>query len=298
MRYTATAIFHKQCNLGEGPLWDERSSSLYALDCMGKTLYQMRSNGDLLNEWRLPHTPASFVLNEAGEILMAYRRGLAIVSPSASISEHAIACSVDFEREIFNDGKCDPSGRFWVGTMDRWVGVPGRESTTSVGAIYCMGSDLAVKRVAAGVSLSNGFAWSPDGKYMYHCDTRAQKITRWEYGAANGVISSPSIFVDFSERHGRPDGCTIDSEGGVWVAEIGASKIVRFNESGVETDEVVVPTTRPTSAIFGGPDFRTLYVTSMRNGLTPEQLEAEPLAGSIFAVSLPIPGMKEPRFRG
>ena len=71
MRYTATVILNKQCILGEGPLWDERSSSLYALDCMGKTLYQMRPSGDLLNEWRLPHTPASFVLNEAGEILMA-----------------------------------------------------------------------------------------------------------------------------------------------------------------------------------------------------------------------------------
>ena len=277
--------------LGEGPLWDKQTNRLYALDCMGKKLFCHEKSGPPSDTWSLPRTPGSFAMRQDGGMLMAYRRGLALIEPGTTKLEDVPTPHIDFTKEIFNDGKCDRNGRFWTGTMDFNIKEP-------VGALYRVDPDLSVHRMDTGITLSNGIGWSPDNRAMYFCDSRPGQIWAYDYDLASGAIANRRLFVDFKGRKGRPDGCTVDAEGGLWVAEISASKVVRFDPSGKEVSHVELPVSRPTSVMFGGPDLRTLFITSMKNGLTPEELGREPLAGNVFAADVGVAGFAEPCFAG
>ena len=192
---------------------------------------------------------------------------------------------------VFNDGKCDRRGRFWTGTMDR-------ETHRPLGALYRVDTDFSVHRMDGGVTLSNGMGWSPDDRTMYYCDSRPGVVHAYDYDIATGGIANKRLFIDFRERGGHPDGCTVDAEGGLWIAEIGAGRVVRFDPSGREVATVKLPVTRPTSVAFGGPGLRTLFVTSMRLGLTEAETAAQPDAGCIFAAEPGMAGLPEPRFAG
>jgi len=283
-------VFGTPSVLGEGPLWDAETGCLFALDCMSRKLFRVGPNGQP-ETWVLPRTPGSFALRKAGGVLMAYRRGLALIEPGTPKLEDVPTPEIDFSVEIFNDGKCDRQGRFWTGTMDREVKEP-------FGALYRVDPDLKVHRMADGITLSNGIAWSPDDRTMYHCDSRPGMIWAWDYDIDAGTISNRRLFVDFAGRKGRPDGCTVDSEGGLWVAEISAGQVVRFDPAGRETASVRMPVSRPTSVMFGGPDLRTLFVTSMQHGLSKEEAAQEREAGCIFATRVGVAGLPEPRFGG
>ncbi|MBS0640632.1 MAG: SMP-30/gluconolactonase/LRE family protein, partial [Proteobacteria bacterium] len=197
----------------------------------------------------------------------------------------------DFMKDVFNDGKCDRRGRFWVGTMDR-------ETTHPIGALYRIDPDLTVHRMADGITLSNGIAFSPDDRTLYHCDSEPGVVWAYDYDIESGSIANRRVLVDFAGRKGHPDGCTIDAEGGLWVAEIGAGQIVRFDAAGRETGLIAVPVTRPTSVIFGGADLRTMFVTSMQFALSDEEKAQQPLAGSVFSVNVGVAGIPEVRFAG
>jgi L-arabinonolactonase len=150
----------------------------------------------------------------------------------------------------------------------------------AVGALYRVDPDLGVHRMDVGITLSNGIAWSPDDRTMYYCDSRPGRIYAYDYDLATGTIGNRRLFVDFKGRKGRPDGCTVDAEGGLWVAEISASQVVRFDPSGKEEFALRLPVSRPTSVMFGGSDLRTLFITSMKHGLSAEELAREPQAAA------------------
>ncbi len=236
-------------------------------------------------------TPGSVALRASGGLLLANRQGLAFFDPATSTLEDAGAPGIDFAREVFNDGKCDSRGRFWVGTMHRDV-------TEPVGALYRVDTDLHITRMADGITLSNGIAWSPDERVLYHCDSRPGRVWAYDYDIGTGGIANRRLHIDFAGREGRPDGCTVDGEGGLWIAEIGAGQVTRFDPAGRETLAVPLPVSKPTSVTFGGPGLRTLFVTSMRYGLSEEALMREPLAGGVFAVDAGIGGLPAAQFGG
>ncbi len=275
--------------LGEGPVWDVASQTLFTLDCMSRVMYGRTADG-LEIAHQLPRTPGSFALRRGGGMLMAYRRGLALIDV-ASGSLEDVAAPIDFATEIFNDGKCDRRGRFWAGTMDREIKQP-------VGGLFRVEPDLTVTRMDTGITLANGIAWSPDNKTMYFCDSRPGHIWAYDYDIEAGAVANRRMHVDFAGRAGRPDGCTVDAEGGLWVAEISAGQLVRFAPDGTETAVLKCPVSRPTSVMFGGADLRTLFVTSMRHGLDEEALAGEALAGATFALDPGVAGLPEPRFAG
>lgn len=282
--------------LGENPLWDEVSGRLFSIDCMSRKLFCHDVDGARQDEWILPRTPGSFALRAGSGgggsgMLMAYRRGLAFIEPGTGMLDEIPTPGIDFAKEVFNDGKCDRQGRFWTGTMDR-------EVTEPVGALYRVDPDLRVTRMDDGITLSNGIAWSPDDRTMYYCDSRPGRIWAYDYDIAIGSIENRRVFADFADRKGRPDGCTTDAEGGLWVAEVGAGQVVRFDPSGREVSAVALPVSRPTSVMFGGPGLRTLFVTSMRYGLSAEAARDEPQAGCIFAAELDVAGLPTARFGG
>lgn len=277
--------------LGENPLWDPRTERLYSVDAMGRKLFLHEPAAGTQQEWALPLAPGAFALRSKGGLLMAFRRGLALIEPGAAEPGDMLTPFFNPEAEIFNDGKCDRRGRFWVGTMHRKASDP-------VGGLYRVDHDLTVTRMADQMILSNGIAWSPDDRILYHCDTRAALIWAYDYDIAEGAIANRRVFADFRHRKGRPDGCTTDTEGGLWVAEVEAGQVIRFDPTGQVTRTVPVPVTHPTSVIFGGPGLKTLFITSMQFGIPPEELAHQPLAGAVFAADVGAQGLPEVPFAG
>jgi len=151
-----------------------------------------------------------------------------------------------------------------------------------------------------GILVSNGLCWSPDGTRLYAADSPTRTIRSWDYDPATGDISGERVFARIPEDPGRgtPDGAIVDAEGGVWMADFRGGRITRFTPDGSEDRMVALPVSRPTCPMFGGPDLQTMYVTSAKIMLTPEELAAEPLAGALFALDAGIAGLPEAAFPG
>ncbi len=288
---SVTCVSNGRSLLGENPLWDETSGLLFSLDCMERKLFRHDVENGQYEEWPLRRVPGSVALRARGGLLMANRQGLAFFDAGTGRLDDIPTPGIDFSREVFNDGKCDSRGRFWTGTMHRDV-------TEPVGALYCLGTDLRLTRMADGITLSNGIAWSPDERTLYHCDSRPGLVWAYDYDIETGAVANRRVHVDFAGRAGRPDGCTVDAEGGLWVAEITAAHVVRFDPAGQEVMTLPLPVSKPTSVTFGGPDLRTLFITSMRYGLSAEALAREPLAGAVLAVEPGVAGLPAAPFGG
>jgi sugar lactone lactonase YvrE len=166
------------------------------------------------------------------------------------------------------------------------------------GNLYRIDADLTVHRMDTGISMSNGIGWSPDDRVMYYADSRPGRIWRYDFDLESGEIRNRRVFVDYADRQGRPDGLTVDADGFVWVAEVTASRVARYDPDGSVDRVVTLPLSRPTSVIFGGADLRTLYITSMRAGLETHELDAEPLAGAVLSIETDTRGRPEPLFAG
>jgi sugar lactone lactonase YvrE len=278
--------------LGEAPLWDPEERRIWWVDCSQKKIFRRDPAADAEAEaFDLPGYPGSFALRTRGGLIMAYRNGLVIRDVETGDEEPFEATGADFSQERFNDGICDRAGRFWVGTMHRKRSEP-------VGSLFRVDPDLSVRRMASGFVVSNGMAFSPDDRIMYHHDSRSGMIYAWDFDLDEGEISNRRVFVDFAGRPGRPDGCTVDSEGTLWVAEIGGGRVVRFDSTGRQIASVQLPVSRPSSVMFGGDDLCTLFVTSMRDGLTERESAEQPLAGCLFYMRVDVPGLPEARFAG
>ena len=163
-----------------------------------------------------------------------------------------------------------------------------------LGELYCIDASLKARSVCKGIMMSNGIAFSPDGRTLYHTDTRPKGLIHaWDFDLASGEVANQRIFADFSQRSGRPDGCAMDSSGCLWVAEVGAGNLLRFDPEGKIILEVPLPVSRPTSVCFGGKDLETLFITSMTHGVSPEDLPGQPLAGRLLAFEPGISGQPQ-----
>jgi sugar lactone lactonase YvrE len=186
-----------------------------------------------------------------------------------------------------NDGKCDPAGRFWAGTMDY-------EETRPIASLYVFTGEA--RTVLDDVTISNGLGWSPDHRLMYYIDTPTGRVDVFDYDADSGAVSGRRPFVHVEGGH--PDGMTVDDEGSLWVALWGGGAVHRYDPSGRLTGVVRLPVTNVSSCCFGGPGGTTLFVTTSRQGLSDEQKEAEPDAGRIFRVVPGVSGPPASRFAG
>src|SRR6185503_11432690 len=176
----------------------------------------------------------------------------------------------------FNDGKCDPAGRFWAGTM-------AYDEKPGAGALYRLDPDGRASLMLDGVTISNGLAWSLDGLTMYYIDTPTRRIDAFSFSPGTGEISDRRPVISIPAELGLPDGLTIDEEGGLWVALWGGAAVHRYFDGRLDA-VVTLPVSQPTSCAFGGENLDELYVTSAREGLSLEQREAQPLAGAVFRV--------------
>ena len=176
-----------------------------------------------------------------------------------------------------NDGRVDARGRLWIGTMDNGL-------TNGFGALYRVDPDGTMTRQLDDVIVANGIAFDPAGRHMYFTDTRRYITWKLTLDGDGDMVTGREVLADYSTTGDRPDGACVDADGCLWQAFFAGGKVVRYAPDGRIDREIALPATNPTCLCFGGPDYRTLFVTTAFKFLTPEQLAAEPLAGSVFAI--------------
>jgi L-arabinonolactonase len=279
------------CDLGEGPLWCARTGRLYWHDVTGRRLHRSDAGGRHVESWDLPKMPGCFGLRRAGGLIAGFRNQLALFDPDGGEIREITGHGIDFGAERFNDGACDARGRFWVGSFDPSM-------KTASGCLYRVDPDLSVHRMDEGIAMANGLAWNPEGTVLYFADSRPGQIYRYAFDMDRGTIGPREVFLDYTDRPGRPDGCTVDQEGFLWVAEVTAGRISRYAPDGALAMTIDLPVSKPTSVAFGGAQHGTLFITTMRMGLSPEELALEPLAGRLLRVEPAVPGVAEPVFAG
>lgn len=275
--------------LGETPLWCERTGRLWWLDIERPKLQSFDPATGR-------HEAVAFdcvylgtqALTRSGERLLG--RDLELVVRSDETGEVRPFATVESGLDNrLNDGRVDARGRFWVGTMDNALTRPN-------GSLYRVDPDGGVARIAGDVIVSNGIAFSPDGRTLYFTDTRRYRSWAFDLDLDDGVVTGRRLFADHSATGERPDGACVDVDGCIWTAFFAGGRIVRHRPDGRIDRTIPMPVTNPTCLCFGGADLKTLYVTTAAKFLTPQQLAAEPLAGALFAVEGAGQGLPENRF--
>ncbi len=277
--------------LGENPLWCPQESALYWIDVARPTLHRLEPAGGRYEKWDLGKPVGSFVKRARGGFLMAYRAGLALLDAPDASPRPLNMPGLELGEARFNDGKCDRQGRFWVGTMDRNVKQP-------IGRLFRLDADLSLHEIDHDITISNGPCFSPDDRWFYFNDSPRRVTYRYEFDAGAGMARNRQVFIDWQSLDGRPDGATVDAEGGLWVAEVHGHRVVRFLPDGRIDRWIEVPAERPTSVCFGGPDLRTLFITSSTLGLSDDALAGLPQSGGLFAADAGVAGLPERPFAG
>lgn len=271
--------------LGEGPVWDSKSGALVWVDIMGQAVH-VSGPGAQAECHAVDGQPGCAVLDGAGDLLVAAEHRL--LQFNRALGEYGMVAELPSDKRLrFNDGKVDPAGRLWVGTMDR-------EERKPLGALYCYdGAEFHCRE--QGITVSNGLGWSPSGEVMYYIDSSRREVWRYDFDLPSGKISNRSVLAAFSEQDGFPDGMAVDAAGNLWVAFWQGGKVLCLAaDDGEVLAEIEVPAARVTSCAFGGADLDRLYITTARVGLTEGQ---EPLAGRLFVVDVGAQGMACTPFR-
>jgi sugar lactone lactonase YvrE len=277
--------------LGEGPMWLAREGALWYCDIPGHRLYRFMPATNELRHWDFHTDVGSAAPCADGSFVLALRDGLWHFEPSTDSRRQIVAAPYDPSMKRFNDGKSDPAGRFWVGSMDE-------QRRPAEAALYCFEQGRLVER-QSGITISNGLAWSPDATTMYWSDTVAHTVWAFDYDLAIGTMSNRRVFARFAPKGsdglegygGRPDGAACDAEGCYWVAMYEGGRVLRFSPTGELLREVRVPALCPTMPCFGGPSLQTLYVTSASMGRSSGELERLPHSGCVFAFDVDVPGL-------
>lgn len=283
---------HVEAILGEGPVWDDEQQILWWVDIMSGRLhkYDPATGKNIFFEMN-EHTGAA-VLRRNGGMILALKSGFYFFDEKTGEKDPVADPESHLPGNRFNDGKCDPDGRFWAGTMSYDV-------EKGAGSLYCLDQDLNVNKKLSGITISNGLAWNSRGDRFFFIDTPTGNIGLFEYDKKSGEITGGEVITHIDKKAGFPDGMTIDAEDKLWVALYGGGKVIRINPENGETEfEVQLPVPKPTSCTFGGKNLDELYITTCREYLTPEELEKYPHSGSLFKAELPFRGVPPHRFSG
>ena len=284
--------------LGESPLWHPVEQVLYHCDIPGHTLNRFDPASSAHAHWRFDTDVACCAPMLDGALLLAMRDGLWRFDPATGQRSALAEPPYDMATERFNDGKCDPQGRFWVGTIYEPRDPPNA-------ALYRF-SDGVLTRQADRITVSNGLAWSPDGRTMYWSDTQAHSVYAFDFDPASGGLSQRRVFANFAAKQpgesldaygGRPDGAAVDVEGCYWVAMFEGQRLLRLSPDGALLREVRLPVRCPTMPCFGGADLKTLYITTARENRPVAELAAQPLAGCVLSLRVDVPGLPANIFR-
>jgi sugar lactone lactonase YvrE len=281
------------CELGESPLWDERRELLFYIDILAPAIHAIRLDGSGAQSWTMPTIIGSIGLTESGRLIAALKHDLMLFDPETGALQPFARLPADEPAENrLNDGKVGPDGAFWVGTMHD---VPTERQP--IGALYRVSPDGTISRHVDGLRTSNGLAWSPNGRLMYHADTRNYWLDRWDFDAATGAIGNRTRLATFDGSIGLPDGAATDADGVYWLTGAYGGRLNRYNAAGDLVGWHPFPVPAPTMPCFCGPDLCMLAVTSHRVGPVAAQLDRFPESGALFIAKALAPGAPVARMK-
>jgi len=292
MRLDWQALPVAPCLLGESPFWHPDEAALYWCDIPGKSLHRWHPDSASHRVWAFDVEPASIAPMQGGRLLAAFRDGLFVFDPASGERAPLAAAPYDTALERFNDGKADPQGRFWVGTIYE-------PRQPALAALYRF-SEGKLERMAGEITVSNGLAFSPDGRTLLWSDTAAHCIFAFDFDGRTGDVSGRRVWArfpvktpdqDLAHYQGRPDGAAMDVQGNCWVAMFEGQRLLQLAPDGSVLQQLDLPVRCATMPCFGGADLRTLYVTTARDKRPAEELALQPLAGCVLSARVDVPGL-------
>ena len=306
-----TAITSEPDGLSESPFWHPQEQRLYWVDIPGRRIARVAVRGlkaqGPVEYWPMAEEPGCIAPvkgnEQSGALVIALRDGIYLAHAWGGPLQRLAAAPYDTTQLRFNDGKCDPQGRFWAGSLYE-------PKDQALGVLYMLdGQGLHAMQggLKDGVVTANGLAWSPDGRNVYWADTAAHQVRAFDFDAATGQLSGGRVFHQMSPKPagwvwggdtpdtpwygGRPDGAAVDSEGCYWSAQYEGQRLLRLSPSGQVLAEVKTPVPCPTMPCFGGPDLKTLFITTSRQGRSAQELAQYPKAGCVFAMRVEVAGL-------
>lgn len=282
--------YRRRTTLGEAPMWDEREKVLYWVDIPNGLLFRYDPATQRNDSFEIGQPIGSVALRERGGLVLAVRSGFIAFDPQSGKLERLATVEGDRPNNRFNDGKCDPHGRFWAGTMSMSAAV-------GAGTIYVLDSNHSVTPCLPNITIPNGFVFTEND--FYYADSPRRIIYCCQLDPASGSVSQPRSALHIDKPLGVPDGMCVDVEGKVWVAHHGDGHVRRWDlKSRTLLDEIELPVKQVTACWFGGNELRTLFITTAAQGFDSADYQREPLAGSLFSIELPIGGRPAYRFKG
>jgi sugar lactone lactonase YvrE len=290
--YQAELELKAAAHLGEGPVWDAQKQKLFWVDILSGMLFEYDPQSGENKGYEIGEHTGAAVLRKKGGLVLAMKSGFAFFDPETEKLERFADPESHLPGNRFNDGKCDTAGRFWAGTL-------AYDLEKGKGSLYCLNTDLSVEKKVEGVTISNGLAWNKTQDAFYFIDTPTRQISAFDYEPDSGEIQNRRVVKELSEKDGYPDGMAIDEENYLWIALYNGAKVIRINpENGGIVAEIRLPVPKPTSCAFGGKNMDELYITTCREHMSTEEIERDPLSGSLFKVKLPVKGLPVSSFAG
>ena len=279
----AILAFEIQAQLGEGAFWNHITQTFYWIDIEGKKLHIFDPAQKSNQSFNMPSRIGTVVPTNGDEALVALEDGIHIINTKTG----ALSMFAEIESNVsdnrMNDGKCDPSGRLWAGTMHM-------PQTSANGKVYMIRSNGLYQAMIDSVTISNGIVWTKDAKTMYYIDTPTGYVRAYDFDNATGAITNERKVIEVPSEVGFPDGMAIDNEDKLWIGLWNGNKVARYDPlSGKMMASIEVPAHNVTACAFGGPNLDTLYITTARVDMTKQELDSLPLSGSVFKA---VPGVK------
>ena len=286
MNQSAELFVDCRNELGEGLIWHHLRNELFWFDITGQKLFNADQNGHVLNTWAFEEPVAAAAIIDQDMLLLAKASSLTQFSIANGNENSLLPLEADNSATRSNDSRVNPAGGFWVGTMSR-------TGAKNAGAVYQYRAGQ-LEKLFDGISIPNATCFSPDGTIAYWTDTPTGIIRKCSIDPLSGKpVSEWQDHIDTNDHRGLPDGAVIDSQGYLWNARWGGSCVIRYAPDGTIDRTIEVPASNITCPAFGGKDFKTLYITSAREGLDEQQLAAQPHAGSVFSIETDVAGLAE-----
>jgi sugar lactone lactonase YvrE len=282
---SAQLVLDARAELGEGPLWDPCVRRLFWVDILAGRLHAFDPASGADRSWLVGDRLGMVAPRARGGLVLALRDQLAAFDPErAEVPPAPLARPpVHPPGNRFNDGKCDPAGRLWVGTK-------ADDNAAGAGTLWRFSGDGRAEAMVTAVTISNGLAWDVARRRFYYIDTPTRTVAAYDYDPDTGAIANRRVAIAVGPEDGFPDGMTIDEDGMLWIAHWGGHQVIRWNpDSGRALRRIRLPVSQPSCCAFGGEQLDRLYITSARENLGPDQLAAEPLAGGLFVAE---PGVR------
>ena len=290
---TIDVIPHSPDDLGECPVWSASEGALYWEDIDGKAIHRLDPSTGSIETRELAGRPGAFSFTGTpGRLIVGMEHEVVFLDWATGAVEPFVVLEAPGNGNRLNDGKCDPAGRFVIGSMTE-----DRSTGPMTGILHRVEADGSHVELQRGIGVSNALAFDDDRGRMYWADTGTDRITVWDYDIDSGARRNGRVFFDFADLPGKPDGGCLDAEGCYWSAEVRGSALTRITPDGVLDRRIELPLNMPTMPAFAGPDSSTVYVTSIGFAHGPDQPRMDVEPGSLLVIDdVGVTGRPEPVF--